>query len=109
MYYFTFFPERYNHELNEAEKQAQNHAVTITGTPASVAAAAGGGSLGSLGSSGSPPAAVSAAVMAAAVAAESAAMLEAANSAATNEASSFIWSKLVLATYRTSLNNVRGH
>ena len=106
MYYFTFFPERYNHELNEAEKQAQNHAVTITGTPASVAAAAGGGSLGS---SGSPPAAVSAAVMAAAVAAESAAMLEAANSAATNEASSFIWSKLVLATYRTSLNNVRGH
>ena len=62
--------------MNEAEKQAQNHAVTITGTPAS---AAGGGSLGSLGSSGSPPAAVSAAVMAAAVAAESAAMLEAAN------------------------------
>ena len=62
--------------MNEAEKQAQNHAVTITGTPASVAAAAGGGSLGS---SGSPPAAVSAAVMAAAVAAESAAMLEAAN------------------------------
>ena len=65
--------------MNEAEKQAQNHAVTITGTPASVAAAAGGGSLGSSGSSGSPPAAVSAAVMAAAVAAESAAMLEASN------------------------------
>ena len=65
--------------MNEAEKQAQNHAVTISGTPASVAAAAGGGSLGSSGSSGSPPAAVSAAVMAAAVAAESAAMLEAAN------------------------------
>ena len=65
--------------MNEAEKQAQNHAVTITGTPASVAAAAGGGSLGSSGSSGSPPAAVSAAAMAAAVAAESAAMLEASN------------------------------
>ena len=83
--------------MNEIERQVaqQNHAVTISGTPASVAALAGGGGSGGAGSngivgssnSGSGQTAVSVAAVAASGAAESAAMLDPLDTANANNAS----------------------